>query len=82
MSNKKNKWDPSKTIRDWEPENIDWDDTTICALCGQADCICEIHECPCEIPATDCEWPSDECPCPICNEMMKNCECNITKKVD
>lgn len=71
MSNKKVKW---------EPENIDWDDTTICVLCGRADCICEIEQCLCDKPAPECEWPSDECPCPICLSLVKECECNIIIK--
>jgi|13_taG_2_1085334.scaffolds.fasta_scaffold255246_2 hypothetical protein len=74
-------WDPSKTIRDWDPENIRFDDEpTVCALCSNIDCICTIQICPCGQQAPKCKWPSDACPCPICDELMKNCECNITIK--
>jgi len=71
MSNKKVKW---------EPENIDWDDTTICVLCGEQDCICEISSCPCNKLATECDWPDENCPCPICLELTKNCKCTIIIK--
>ena len=58
------------------PENINWDDETVCALCGKkSDCICQIHLCPCKKLATECIWPSDLCPCKECEELIGNCKC-------
>lgn len=65
----------------FNPESIDWDDVTVCVLCGKkSDCACKIHNCPCGKPATECEWPSNHCPCPECNELFINCNCIITIK--
>ena len=68
-------FDPSKTLYDWSPENIDWDDPTVCALCRKVDCICTVQECPCGRKSTHCKWPSEMCPCPICGKLMSKCEC-------
>ena len=70
-------FDPTKTIYDWSPENLNFDDETVCALCGKADCVCTVQICPCGFKAPDCKWPSETCPCPICDELMKKCECTI-----
>lgn len=62
----------------FNPENIDWDDVTVCVLCGKKEpCECRVYSCPCGIPANNCKWPSDRCPCPKCDELIKNCECLI-----
>jgi len=70
-------FDPSKTLYDWSPENTNWDDPTVCALCGKVDCICTIQKCPCNILATECKWPTDNCPCPMCLNIAKHCKCTI-----
>lgn len=63
---------------EFNPENIDWSDVTVCVLCGKKEpCNCRIHDCPCGIPANICNWPSDNCPCPKCYESIKNCKCLI-----
>jgi hypothetical protein len=56
-----------------------FDETTICEGCKKPVCQCD-KKCPCEKTYEDCEWPSSVCPCPICDELMSNCECNITIK--
>lgn len=68
---------------DFSPEDINWDDETICVLCMRKKCICTIQECPCGIPANICKWPSDSCPCQKCDNLIKNCKCLVyIKKED
>ena len=62
---------------DFKPEDIDWNDSTVCVLCRKVDCICTIQKCPCKIDATNCEWPSDKCPCPKCYEILSKCKCLV-----
>jgi hypothetical protein len=70
-------WDPSKTIYDFDPLQVDWDSPTVCALCRQVDCICSNYKCPCGKLETNCNWPNDEyCPCRICDELKLNCSCH------
>lgn len=73
-------FDPSKTLYDWSPENTNWDDPTVCALCGKVDCICTIQKCKCKKDATKCKWPSDNCPCLSCDKLIKNCKCKSNNK--
>jgi len=73
-------WDPSKTLYDWSPENISFDDPTVCALCQKVDCICTVQVCPCQRKATHCKWPSESCPCPMCDKLMVNCKCTVIIK--
>lgn len=75
-------WDPSKTIRDWDPENINWDDETVCALCGKKeDCECIHYKCPCGKREVDCGWPdSVECPCRVCLKLYVDCKCDKPDK--
>lgn len=55
-------FDPSKTIRDWEPPNI-----TVEKIDTDFVCICKID---------DCQWPTGpDCPCEICLELKSNCKC-------
>mgnify|MGYP003122671519 CR=1 FL=1 len=49
---------PSETIREWDPINIDFDDDTICALCGES------VQCRCY----------DEYYCEVCGKKNKECE--------
>lgn len=73
-------FDPTKTLYDWSPENTNWDDPTVCALCGKVDCICTLQRCPCGKYVTYCEWPSQACPCPLCEKFKPECECDIVVK--
>lgn len=67
----------------FDPLNIDWDDETVCALCGKkSECKCNIHLCPCNKDARYCKWPSDSCPCPKCDKLIKNCNCIVYIKKD
>lgn len=62
----------------FNPESINWNDVTICVLCGKKDpCNCKVYDCPCGTPANICNWPSDNCPCPKCNKRIKNCNCSV-----
>lgn len=65
---------------DFYPEDINWDDTTVCALCRKIDCVCTIQICPCGKKANICNWPSDNCPCPRCLELIKDCKCKVIIK--
>ena len=49
--------EPERILRSWEPESIDWDDPTVCALCGKVDCICTIQVCNCGKKAPECKGP-------------------------
>lgn len=88
MTKKKAKWTdllpsrpfkPSETIRDWDPLNVDWDDETICALCGKShECKCyDEYYCKCGNKNKDCDWPDAvKCPCMACGELFINCKCD------
>ena len=65
---------------DFKPEDINWDDITICVLCMRKKCICDIHLCPCGISADGCHWPAEKCPCPKCLEVFNNCKCTVIIK--
>ena len=68
---------------DFSPEDINWDDETICVLCMRKKCICTIQECPCGMPANICIWPDANCPCQKCDNLIKNCKCLVyIKKED
>lgn len=43
---------------------FDWDDLTVCALCGKSSpCLCYHFICPCGKKEIHCEWPEGEgCP--------------------
>lgn len=66
MTKKKANWkewlpsrpfNPSETIRDFNTD-VDWDDETICALCGKSsDCVCY-----------------DEYYCEVCGKKNKECK--------
>ena len=49
--------DASRILESWNPEFINWDDPTVCALCGKVDCICTIQICNCGREATKCKGP-------------------------
>jgi len=65
---------------DFNPEMINWDDSTICVLCRKIDCICVIQKCPCNIDAANCKWSSNSCPCQKCLELNRDCKCIIKSK--
>ena len=75
-------FDNNETI-EFSPEDIDWNDETVCILCMRKVCICTIQKCPCEISSDQCNWPSDFCPCQKCDNFLINCQCKIyIKKED
>jgi len=88
MTKKKAKWQewlpkrpfkPEETIRDWDDVNLDWDDETICALCGKTyDCKCyDEFMCPCKKKNKDCKWPENvACPCRACGKRYFQCLCD------
>lgn len=52
-------FNPSETVYDWSPLNINFDDETICTLCGKKEnCICY-----------------NEYYCVKCNKKNINCKC-------
>lgn len=68
---------------EFSPEDINWDDETICILCMRKHCICTVQECYCGIAADMCRWPTDNCPCQKCENLIKNCKCIVyIKKED
>ena len=86
MTNKKARWKewlpkrpfkPSETIRDWDPLNVDWDDETVCALCGESyKCKCyDEYYCNCGEKNKNCKWPNKGCPCIVCDEKRGDCTC-------
>lgn len=87
MTKKKARWKewlpkrpfkPEETIRDWDPLNVDWDDETICALCGKShECKCyDEYYCNCGEKNKNCKWPHDKgCPCIVCDQKRANCVC-------
>ena len=93
MTKKKAKWkewlpsrpfNPSETIREWDPLNIDWDDETRCALCGKKeDCTCyDEYFCKCGKKNKDCDWPDAvKCPCPKCLNIFIDCMCDKPKEM-
>lgn len=88
MTKKKAKWhnwlphrpfNQSETIRDWHPLNLDWDDETVCALCGKStECKCfDEYYCNCGLKNKDCKWPeSVECQCMACDKLFVECVCD------
>jgi len=65
---------------DFYPEDINFDDNTICVLCRKVDCVCTTQNCPCGKDANYCSWSIDHCPCPICLELIVNCMCKVIIK--
>lgn len=84
MAKKKPNWtdwlpdrpfNPSETIREWDVENINFDDETVCALCGKtSDCVCYKHRCnKCGGYTVSCSCCNDVCS--SCNKIKYLCVC-------
>lgn len=60
-------------------KNINWDDETVCNLCGKKEpCKCyDEFYCPCGKKNKDCEWPENiGCPCRACHKVYSECMCD------
>ena len=60
-------------------DNEYFDETTVCSVCKEIDCVCETKKCECKSLNASCAWPQ-YCPCENCLELIINCKCEIKIK--